>query len=827
MFRKRNKEFNFTIYDRGVSTPNPQRIVVKTYRSRSASVAAAFTLAFGMVAVPASAEDTDPTNPDATSTPTQEPETTETDTESDAPEAPAEDTNPAADEAEPAAGEEPEAAAEEPAEDEQTDTDVEDAEEAADDAGEKQEAAPEALEDVPAGTTIDILSVTDFHGAIDVAPYMQTQFDEVRVANPDGTIFVSSGDLIGGSAYVSAIAQDVPTIDVMNAMGLSIAAVGNHEFDQGYADLTERVIPKANWQYLGANVDGADAINQPPYVIETINGVDVAFIGTVTKETPSIVSADGVEGLTFNDPVAATNELAMALRDGNPDNDEADVVVALIHEGSRIAQNISGDVDLVLSGHAHGIVDTETSGGAKLLEAGSAGSHFAHATITVGENGEYSVAGSLVPVNVEGEADPAIQEIVDQANAEATVLGAEVIGSTNGAWRGVDNEVVEDGETKFPENRGTESSLGNIVANAALFTANARIGGADFGIVNPGGLRADLDPDGDGKITYAEAFGVQPFGNTIGTLDLTGAQVYLMLEQQWQPEQSRPMLRLGLSDNVTYMFDPEMPHGERVTGVWIDGEPIDPDATYTVASNTFLLSGQDNFEVFKSGTNFRESGYVDLDGFIDYIRSLEDQTVLIPAGQRSIGVTVPEGKFVPGEPVTFNLSSLVFTNAELLKPVVAQLVLDGEVLGEATISHEITDGMDYTGMATVTVTFPEDLTGEFQLELRTLLENDGVDTSFMIPLVIDGDQTTPEDPEESEAPGEEPGEDGTDKPGEDGADKPGAPSNPKDPGNSNGAGPSKPLPNTGASVMPLALMSLALITVGTVAVRRTRHGAEA
>lgn len=576
--------------------------------------------------------------------------------------------------------------------------------------------------------TIDFVGITDLHGYIETTPYMQTQINEIRDENAN-TLFSSSGDSIGGSAYVSAIADDEPTLDVLNEMGLDVSSVGNHEFDKGYADLRDRVLPLVDFLYLGANVGGAPEINDPLYETFEMDGVTVAYIGTVTETTPSIVAADGVAGLTFNDPVATTNDIAADLKDGDDANGEADVVVSLFHEGDSFATGMSDDIDLVFAGHTHINNENVTDAGAPILQAGQHGENFARATLTVDTEGQVTVdQTSIVELNEDVTPDPAVKAIVDDAIAESEVLGAEVLAEiTENAYRG-----TNDG-TDMGANRGTESSFGNHLANAARMTANNVDLDADFGIINPGGIRNDMDSEpagGDGEVTYGEAFSAQPFGNTVGTLDLTGAQVYEMLEQQFQPEQSRPVLRLGLSDNVTYTYDPTADDGGDITGVWIDGNPVALDATYRVASNTFLLAGGDNFDVFTEGQNFVETGIVDLEGYVTYLREGEADT--IPEGQRSIGIT---GDLTTGQTAELNLSSLVFTALED-KPTTVTVYLNGDEAGSSEIDTTVIATRDETGTATIPVTVPGDAPADSELRIVTAYEDGTVDTDVTVPMAV-------------------------------------------------------------------------------------------
>ncbi|MFH5821784.1 bifunctional metallophosphatase/5'-nucleotidase [Georgenia sp. AZ-5] len=565
----------------------------------------------------------------------------------------------------------------------------------------------------PDGTvTLDVLGITDFHGALRQAPALAGQVEQIRTANPD-TVLVSAGDNIGGSAFESAIQQDDPTIDVLGAMGLEASAVGNHEFDRGYADLAGRVADRADWTYLGANVEGETPELGTTHVWTSPSGVTVGFVGAVTDDTTELVSADGIAGISFTDEATAVNAGAAALSDGDASNGEADVVVALVHEGATdgIITGLSDDVDALFTGHTHAVVDDDTRD-IPVIQGGASGANLSRMTLTYDPATDEVVtaAGENIAIGSQ-PADPEVQAIVDAALAEAAVLGQQPVGTVTGAFDRATNNGTDTGA-----NRGAESPLGNLLGEVAQATA-ASIGlEADLGIINPGGIRADLDANDDGAVTYQEAFDVQPFGNTVGTVDLTGAQVVTMLEQQFQPGSSRPVLRLGLSDEIEYVYDPAAPQGEHVTAVYVDGEPIDPAATYTVASNTFLLGGQDGFEVFTEGTHLTETGIVDAQGLIDHLAA--NPGLAPDHSQRSVGVTGP-ASLTAGEEVTLELSSLAFTATEP-KPAEVTVSLDGKVLGSAAVDATITPNVDETGTATVTFELPKELAaGSYDLVIAT------------------------------------------------------------------------------------------------------------
>ncbi|TCB90720.1 ExeM/NucH family extracellular endonuclease [Micromonospora zingiberis] len=493
---------------------------------------------------------------------------------------------------------------------------------------------------------LQLLSINDFHGRLESpatvggqpvggAAQLAGLVNQLRAQNPN-TAFVSAGDNIGASTFISAIDDDNPTIDALNQMGLTASAVGNHEFDKGIVDLTGRVTDRADFPLLGANVYRGDNRVLPAYSVSTIGGVKVGFVGVVTEQTGSLVSPDGIAGLTFRDPVAEANLVAGQLKDGDPANGEADVVVLLTHEGAATenidsAEELANDpvfgkftrvdatIDAIFSGHTHQpyAFEVPVPGTDKLrpvVQAEDYGKRLGKVTLTFDpESGSVTTAdASLVDV-VGAPQDPAVADIVAAAKVRAEELGKRKLGEITADIRRA--------YTGGNEDRGKESALGNFIADVQLAgTADAGRGGAQIAFMNPGGLRADLLYRTDGTVTYADAFAVQPFANDVVTKSYTGAEIKSVLEQQWQPTgASRPVLWLGVSKGFSYTYDPQAERGSRITSMKLNGTPIDPAATYRVTVNSFLASGGDNFTTLGGGTNRATTGDNDLTMLVNYL----------------------------------------------------------------------------------------------------------------------------------------------------------------------------------------------------------------
>ncbi|HEY0217070.1 MAG TPA: ExeM/NucH family extracellular endonuclease [Cellulomonas sp.] len=613
---------------------------------------------------------------------------------------------------------------------------------------------------------LTLLNINDFHGRIDANTVaFAGTVEQQRAAAEDagGTaVFLSAGDNIGASLFASAVAEDQPTIDVLNALDLSASAVGNHEFDRGYADLVDRVIDggaNAAFPYLGANVyaKGTQDPALDEYTVIDAGGVRVGVIGVVTQETPTLVTPGGIADLDFGDPVEAVNRVAARLSDGDESNGEADVVVAEYHEGagagtpdgatladelaaggafSEIATLTTPDVDVIFTGHTHkqyawygpaapvapGTPEAEWT--RPIVQTGSYGENIGKVTLTY--DPATDAVSALTGTNVARIAPAAgqtvdaftaalvaayprvaeVKTIVDAAIAEADVVGSQPKGSvtadittafSGGGYTGAGGTYA--GGTR--DDRSKESTLGSLVADALLDTlAGPERGGADIGVVNPGGLRAELLYAPDGTVTYAEANAVLPFVNNLWTTTLTGAQVTTMLEQQWQTNAdgtipSRPYLQLGLSDNLTYTYDATLPLGGRITSVTVDGAPIDPAGEYRVGTFSFLAQGGDNFRVLTQGTATADSGLIDRDAWIAY---LEAHPGLTPDfAERAVGVPALPEEVVAGDALTFPVTGLDLTSLGAPQNTALDVQLDGTSIGSATVAG---------GAADVAVTVP-------------------------------------------------------------------------------------------------------------------------
>ncbi|WP_448855673.1 bifunctional metallophosphatase/5'-nucleotidase [Corynebacterium camporealensis] len=578
--------------------------------------------------------------------------------------------------------------------------------------------------------TFSVSNITDFHGHLENGLTSAEEGgpeagDEMGAALLQALIqsvnegqeynLTTSGDNVGGSAYISAISEDKYTLEALNAMGVVASAVGNHEFDKGTEDLTDRITDASNYPILGANVlQNGQPLLEASHV-EKIDGVKVGYVGTVTENTEAKVAPALIPGVEFTDPVAATNEEAKRLKESG----EADVVVALMHEdAAAFADDMSNDVDVLFGGDTHqktkGEVAREGAQPLQWAQGHEYGKLLNDVDITFDKD-----AGEITDIELtqydathaaELTEDAELAEIVAQAAEEAAVAGQEVVGTMGQAlFRGSD-EGKESGS-----NRGVESTLNNFIADGQRYSmAKATDRTIDIAVMNAGGVRADLPA---GEVTYEDIFTVQPFGNSVAYGTISGADFIQALENQWQPGNSRPRLALGLSNNVQVVYDQEAEDGNRIQSVTVNGEQLDPEQDYTIALSTFLIGAGDGY--FAEGVikDVQDVGYMDTQAMIDYIASGESE---VRTGQAQIGVNV-DGEFAEGETVTLNLSSLNYTTeGEPLAETVTVKLGDEEVTADIDNTAKPEDAQfGERGRATVELTVPENLPEDAQLEITT------------------------------------------------------------------------------------------------------------
>ncbi|GAA4777546.1 bifunctional metallophosphatase/5'-nucleotidase [Streptomyces sanyensis] len=531
----------------------------------------------------------------------------------------------------------------------------------------------------PAGSSGNVSEIQP-DGTVKTVPaggveYLATSLRTARQGNPY-SVTAAAGDLVGASPLLSGLFHDEPTIEALNKMDLDVAGVGNHEFDEGAVELARlqnggchpvegcfeegRRFKGADFPYLAANVT-KERTGRPllkPYTVWKKNGVRIGFIGVTLEGTPDIVSANGIKGLKFHDEVETINKYARKL-----DRMGVKSIVALIHEGgypasssynydcnspgpgdgisgpiAEIAKGITPKVDALVTGHTHqAYVCTipDPSGKPRTVtSAASFGKLYTETTLTYDRRTRDIVRTAVSSANHVVSRDQAKARDMTRLIDRWSALAAPVAGRPQGF---ISADIPGRGSTE------PEKPLGDLIADAQLEgLAPADKGGAQLALMNPGGIRGDLvyadgSGEGDGVVTYGEAFTVQPFTNMMNVVDLTGAQLITALRQQVSgPNEASPKI-LQVSEGFTYTLDLTKSGADRVVAdsVRLNGEAIDPSGTYRVAMNEFLAGGGDGFTVFKEHTN-KLVGASDLELLNTYLNtnSSAEAPIAPPAADR-------------------------------------------------------------------------------------------------------------------------------------------------------------------------------------------------
>jgi 5'-nucleotidase len=510
---------------------------------------------------------------------------------------------------------------------------------------------------------IQILALNDFHGRLavpdDTHLYRDADGEDQREQlggaaqlgatlmklreGQEHSITVAAGDLIGASPLESAYFLDEPTILALNAIGLEIASVGNHEFDRGVEELRrmqsggcERFTIRepcaldtfegAHFTYLAGNtVSETGETVFPGTSLRHFGPVTIGFVGLTLKDTAKLVSPAATAGYRFLDEAETANEAARRLL-----GEGADAVVLLIHEGANVEPryNLSGcpelggaivpiierldpSIRLVVSGHTHQAYTCElpVSGG-KPRVLTSAGRYGAFATdirlaIDPASGELLSIGARNVPVRQDAGEQADVAMLVRRYVEAAGPIANRQVGPIAPA-----SSIGED---------CADSPQQDLVADAQLHASEDK--GAQIAFINSGGVRTDLTSAEDGVLTYGEIFAMQPFGNALVVLELTGVQIRSALEEQFCGENGevRPCFSLLTgSRGLAYAFDRDRPAGERIIAMTLHDEPVDPARLYRVTVNNFLSNGGDGFDTLAAATAVGGAG-IDVDALESYI----------------------------------------------------------------------------------------------------------------------------------------------------------------------------------------------------------------
>ncbi|MFZ6624180.1 5'-nucleotidase C-terminal domain-containing protein [Vagococcus fluvialis] len=542
---------------------------------------------------------------------------------------------------------------------------------------------------------VQILGINDFHGALSSTGtasiesrfskvgksfYLASEFNAAKAKfmadNPDGeSIRVQAGDLVGASPSNSSLLQDEPTIKAMNRMNIEYGILGNHEFDEGldefdriikggaavgdyFNSITQNYLKEpSTMQILSANIfekDGSIPKGYQPYAVKEIGSGDdkvkIGFIGVVTEEIPNLVLRKHVENYTFEDPVTAIVNNAKILRE----KEGVNAIVVIGHTGAtQNGNSISGEtagiidkmnqmdpensVDAYFAGHSHSYANAEYNG-VRVIQSTAQGKAFADVVGEIDvETKDFVSAPSGVVKPVLNDVSTPVSSLVPDASVKALVDEADALVET------VTEEIIGKSATKETISRAVnngndqESAVGNLITDGQLQAARKENfdGGVHFAMTNNGGIRADLEVDKNGDITWGAAQAVQPFGNIMQVVSIKGSDIVEALNQQFkefyflqiagmrytytgekieEKDESGKIIKTTDTRKIKDVFE-ITPDGKEI--------PLDLEKTYNIVINDFLFGGGDGFTAFTKGTLLGALD-PDTDIFVKYIKGLNE-----------------------------------------------------------------------------------------------------------------------------------------------------------------------------------------------------------
>ncbi|MEH6994527.1 bifunctional 2',3'-cyclic-nucleotide 2'-phosphodiesterase/3'-nucleotidase [Neobacillus drentensis] len=478
---------------------------------------------------------------------------------------------------------------------------------------------------------VQLLGLNDFHGQLDTdtkvkldgqdvlagsMEYTAAAMKQHEATNPN-TLLVHAGDMIGGSPLISALFQDEPTVEVMEAMGFDVGTVGNHEFDEGITELKRMINggehPKGTKGYDGMNfpVIAANAYDTStgqlitqPYAIKEVDGKKIGFIGVVTQETPTMIVRKGNETLEIRDEAEAINQYTDILK-----KQGIEAIVVLAHnptlqtgkadvfDASEMAEKVDDEVDVIFAAHNHVYVDKEVDN-KLIVQAYSYGSAFSDVDLELD-----AVTGEIVKKEAEVVTvyqkdytpDPTVSAIMKKYEDLIAPMKAEIVG---------------DSMATLPKGYPStdtfgDFALGNLIADGMKASMNA-----DFAMMNGGGVRAQLDA---GEVTFGDLFAIQPFGNVLNKVLLSGEDIETVLNNQITDK--------GLDFHIAgFKYTWDSATNKVVDIVLPNGNKIDPNQEYSVVVNNYMY-GNLKYGIGELSTNL-EVGPEDLQATVDYVKTL-------------------------------------------------------------------------------------------------------------------------------------------------------------------------------------------------------------
>jgi 5'-nucleotidase len=524
-------------------------------------------------------------------------------------------------------------------------------------------ASPPTARNASAPTELTLLSINDFHGNIQAArptplmprlpdattgevkaqpaggvAHLATALADLKARNPNALI-VAGGDLIGASPLISNLLRDEPTLAAMSQLGIAASALGNHELDAGLPELMRQTRGECaasgclwpgyqgpGFPYLGANVLDAKTGKPllPTHVIKQAGGLKVAIAGVATLQTPQVIVAKAIQGIRFVDEADTLNALVPQLK-----AEGAQVLVAVMHEGGvqgqgasandpsyacptltgrvhDIAKRLDPAYAVIIGGHTHQAYTCKING-RLVVQAGSYGGWITESRLKLDASGRVLDAQAIN--------HPVLQSVY-APNAALAELVARAAALTEAA-RTKPVATLPRGAVRNAKEPNGDAALGNLIADSQLAYARKQGTAADIAFMNPGGIRADLVVEAGRPTTMSDLLAIQPFGNELVALTLTGQQLWEVLQRQLPKGRAAPRM-LQPSWTLQYRWRTGVDGMPQLGDVLIDGKPLERTRDYRIVVNNFLSEGGDAQAGFRHGRDRAVLG-TDIDALVNLL----------------------------------------------------------------------------------------------------------------------------------------------------------------------------------------------------------------
>ena len=458
---------------------------------------------------------------------------------------------------------------------------------------------------------------------------MAAAVKKIKSENP-ATLWLDAGDTFHGMPMIT-ISNGENLVPLLNEAGLDAMTAGNHDFNYGSAQL-ERLAKNLNFPLLDANVvrQKNGKLVFKPYKIFKLGGIKIGVFGLSTPETAFKTNPKNVTTVEFLNPVEVSREMIKKLRP------KCDVLIAVMHMGvdasseftsERIARQTKG-IDLIVDGHSH----TALAEGLKIndtliVQTGWHEYRLGKVTLDVENHKIVDARAELLDADdvkaIAPTPDKKILTTLVQVNTRAEKLLDEVVAHSDKQLSSYRLLV-----------RRNESELGNLAADAMRWAAKS-----DIAIINGGGLRDDL-PAGD--VRKRDTMAIFPFGNTLRVAEIDGATIRKMLEHsvEYYPASFGGFLNVS---GMKFSYDPSKPAGNRVAEIFIGGQTLDANKTYTIALVDFQTAGGDDYTMLTDLKIIGELGTCD-EILANYLNEVGMSGIEVGRITRLVEVPVPDEK---------------------------------------------------------------------------------------------------------------------------------------------------------------------------------------